>query len=317
MSNPEVEALCDQGQKALKERDHAAANDAFEDALAIDPDCIDAHEGLAKVSYLDGDLAGAITSYTKLTQLKPMDGRYYSNIGAIYNQLGEHQKAFDVLRKSIQRDRKNAVSFYNLVIAQRKLKQNSLAVSAYKEAIKINPEMLEAYQNLGNTYKEMGNTQMAIINFKKAIDLKPNFEKARTALGNTEILQHQKKNSFSPFGRLVDSNPPAMKSAPAECKPLNEGERWVERQHVKHLADEIETLAKAFAEYIRHHVEPIILDAERAVAQVGDSAFGIPEVAETFRATVNRWSSLRATLKRKVLELRAHEELMNTPKSGL
>ena len=82
--------------------------------MELDSDCIDAYEGLATVAYLDGDLPDAIKHYTKLTMLKPMEGRFHTNIGAIYNRLGEHQKACEALRKAIQRDKKCAESYYNL-----------------------------------------------------------------------------------------------------------------------------------------------------------------------------------------------------------
>ncbi len=313
MYSPEVETLCQQGRDALKNRDHAEANDAFESAVASDPDCIDAYEGLATVSYLDGDLTEAIRLYTKLTLLKPMEGRYHTNIGAIYNRLGEHQKACDALRKAIQRDKKCAESYYNLGIAQRKLKQNAMAVSAYKEAIKLKPDMAEAYQNLGNTYIDMGNLQMAIVNFKKALELKPNFEKARNGLEVAEAQFQQNKKSINPFGRLVDANAQSSKAAPIVARELNEQERFEERALVKQFAEEIERLAKACLEYLKQKLEPAVMDVERATAQGADAAFTLSEASENFREAVNQWGALRRSLKRKVRELQAHEEFITTP----
>lgn len=313
MNRSEVEALCQRGMEALKQRDHAEANDAFESALAADPDCADAYEGLATVAYLDGDLAEAVKHYTKLTMLKPSEGRYHTNIGAIYNRLGDHQKACDFLRKAIQRDKKCAESYYNLGIAQRKLKQNAMAVSAYKEAIKLNPAMAEAYQNLGNTYVDMGNLQMAIVNFKKALELKPNFDKARNGLASAEAQLQQNKNSVNPFGRLVDMNPPSAKAVPTAGRELDEQERWEERALVKQLAEEIERLGKACLEYLKQKLHPALMEVERTTAQKADAAFALPEAAEHFREAVTQWAALRRSLKRKVLELRAHEEFINTP----
>ena len=313
MNHSEVEALCQRGHDALKQRDHAEAADAFEGAIAVDPDCIDGYEGLATVAYLDGDFAEAIKHFSKLTMLAPSESRYYTNIGAIYNRLGEHQKACDALRKAIQRNKKCAESYYNLGIAQRKLKQNAMAVSAYKEAIKLNPSMAEAYQNLGNTYIDMGNLQMAIVNFKKALELKPNFAKARNGLESAEAQLLQNKNSINPFGRLVNMNPPVAKDAPVAGRELNEQERWEERAHVKQIAEEIERLGKACVEYLKQKLEPAVMDVERATAQGADSAYTISEASENFREATNQWAALRRSLKRKVLELRAHEEFIATP----
>ncbi|MBM4074786.1 MAG: tetratricopeptide repeat protein [Planctomycetes bacterium] len=317
MSKQEVEALCEQGRAALDDRDHATANDAFEGALEKDPDCADAYEGLATLSYLDGDFQGAIKFYSKLTLLKPLHGLYYTNLGAIYNHIGEHQKAIDVLRKAIQRDKKCAESFYNLGIAQRKLKQNAMAVSAYKEAIKLNPDMAEAYQNLGNTYVEMGNLTMAIANFRKALEINPEFEKAKQGLDAAEQQMQTAKNAVNPFGRLVDVKSQPLKAGPTASRELNEAERWDDRGKIKQMAEEVERLAKGCVDCLKQFIEPTLLDVERTTAQSVDAAFTLPEVSENFRSAVAKWMALRKSLKRKVMELRGHEEIMNTPEFKL
>ncbi len=315
MYSPEVEACCEAGRAALKARDHATATDAFEGAVAADADCIDAYEGLATVAYLDGDFLEAIKHYSKLTMLKPMEGRFHTNIGAIYNRLGDHQKACEALRKAIQRDKKCAESFYNLGIAQRKLKQNAMAVSAYKEAIRLNPSLAEAYQNLGNTYIDMGNFQMAIVNFKKAIEIKPNFEKARVGLENAEAKLVQSKASANPFGRLVNANTmSASSNVPSSGgRKLSDAERVEERARVRSLAEEIERLAKACQEYLKQKMEPAVMEVERATAQGDDAVYALPVAAENFRTSMYQWSALRKSLKRKVLELKAHEDFINAP----
>jgi len=311
MSQSEVEAFCQRGRDALNERDHAEATDAFECALELDPDCIEAYEGLATVSFLDQDLQSAIKHYSKLTLLKPSEGHYHTNLGAIYNLLGEHQKACDALRKAIQRDKKCAESYYNLGIAQRKLKQNAMAVSAYKEAIKLNPSMAEAYQNLGNAYVDMGNLQMAIVNFKKALELKPNFTKARNGLEAAEVLYQQNKAATNPFGRLMDTAPATAVTAAVIGRELTEEERWEERALVRQLAEEIERIARGCVEYLKQRLHPAVLEVERATAQEGSSS--LPEASHNFREATNQWMSLRRSLKRKVEELRTHEQFIATP----
>jgi tetratricopeptide (TPR) repeat protein len=313
MTKPDVESLCHRGRAAIKARDYPSAKDAFSQAVAADPDNIDGHEGLATVAYLAGDFEVAIAEYDRLTKLKPLESRYYTNIGAIYNRKGEYMKAADWLRKAIQRNKKCAESYYNLGIAQRKLKQNAMAVSAYKEAIKIDPSMAEAYQNLGNVYVDMGNLQLAVTNFKKALEIKPDFEKARAGLEKAEEQLRQSKNMRSPFGRLVAMESTVKTVAPTEIRELREDERYDDRKHVKKLAEEMERLAKACVEHMKLKLLPSILDVERAMAHGVEEKLTLVEAAETFREATVQWGALRRSLKRKVLELRAHEEFMNAP----
>lgn len=315
MNTSEAETLCQRGINALKERDHAEANDAFESALAADPDCAEAYEGLATVAYLDGDLVEAVKHYTKLTLLKPSEARFYTNLGAIYNRIGEHMKAAEVLRKAIQRDKKCAESYYNLGIAQRKLKQNAMAVSAYKEAIRLKPDMAEAYQNLGNAYVDMGNLQMAIVNFKKALEIKPHFEKALNGLEAAETMLNENKKAINPFGRLVDAAPPKTAEI-IVVRELNEQERWEERAVVKQLAEETERLGKACLDYLKQKLEPAVMEVERATAQGADAVYTLSDASENFREAVNQWSALRRILKRKIQELRDHEKFITTPING-
>ena len=313
MSETDAEKLCEQARGLLKRKDIPAAVAVFTQAAGMDPDCCEAHEGLATCAYMSGDYAEAIAEFQKLTLLQPMESRYYTNLGAIHNRIGEHMKACDFLRKAIQRNKKSAEAFYNLGIAQRKLKQNSMAVSAYKEAIKLDPGMVEAHQNLGNVYADMGNVQMAIANFKKALELRPDFEKARVGLEKAEEQLAQSKNRNSAFGRLNAMESTITKVAVVATRELREDERYEDRKCVKRLSDEIERLAKGCVEHLRQKLEPAILELERAMAHGADEVFVLNEASEAFKEAASQWAALRRTLKRKVSDLAEHEQFVTTP----
>jgi tetratricopeptide (TPR) repeat protein len=313
MSDADAEKLCEQGRELLKLKDIAAAVETFNQALRLDPDCCGAHEGLATCAYISKDYPAAIAEFQKLTLLQPMESRHYTNLGAIHNRIGEHMKACDYLRKSIQRNKKCAEAFYNLGIAQRKLKQNSMAVSAYKEAIKIDPTMVEAYQNLGNVYADMGNLKMAVDNFKKALEIQPDFEKARAGLENAEEQMAEAKQKNSALGRLRSMETTVSNVAAVEMRDLRDDERYEDRKCVKQLADEIERVARACVEHLRQKLVPAILELERAMAHGADEVFVLNQAAETFKAATLEWAALRRSLKKKVADLAAHEEFITAP----
>lgn len=316
MSEPGVEELCHRGRDLLKKKDIPGALEIFKRAASEDPDSCAAHEGVATCSYMSGDYPTAIAEYLHLTLLQPMESRHFTNLGAIHNRLGEHMKAAEFLRKAIQRNKKCAESFYNLGIAQRKLKQNAMAVSAYKEAIKLDPTMVEAYQNLGNVYVEMGNLQMAMTNFKKALEIKPDFQKARIGLEKAEEQLALAKNRNSAFGRLNAIESTVTNVGAMAARELREDERYEDRKCVKHLAEEIERLAKGCLEHLRQNLIPSILEVERAMAHGSEDAFVLSEAADSFREASSQWASLRRTLKRKTAELDEHEKLINTPEAA-
>jgi len=313
MSGPAVDKLCHEGRDFLKRKDYAAAVESFQQAVTLDPDSCDAHEGLATCAYVSGDMPTAIVEYQRLTQLQPMESRYLTNLGAIHNRLGEHMKACDFLRKAIQRNKKCAESYYNLGIAQRKLKQNAMAVSAYKEAIRLCPMMVEAHQNLGNVYVDMGNLQMAIASFKKALEIKPDFEKARAGLEKAEEQVAQSKNKNSAMGRLNAMESTVTNVGAVATRELREDERYEDRKCLRQLAEEIERVGQGCADHLRRRVVPAILEIERAIAHGPDEAHFLVEAAENFRAATSQWSALRQSLKDKVAELESHEHLVGIP----
>lgn len=313
MTESDVEKLCQDARDLLKQKDVAGAKELFSQAVGHDPDSCDAHEGLATCAYMSGDFPGAIAEFQKLTLLQPMESRYYTNLGAIHNRIGDHMKAADFLRKAIQRNKKSAESFYNLGIAQRKLKQNAMAVSAYKEAIKIDPTMVEAYQNLGNVYVEMGNLQMAVLNFKKALEIKPEFEKARIGLEKAEEQLTQAKNRNNPFGRLNAITSTVTTIATVTARELREDERYEDRKYVKQLADEIERLARGCVEHLRLKLIPAILEVERAMGHGAEDVFVLSQASDMFKEATNQWAALRRTMKKKITDLHEHEQFITAP----
>jgi tetratricopeptide (TPR) repeat protein len=317
MSKVNVDALCKLAGSCLEMDQVKQAKELYDKAVAAEVDCVDAHQGLATIAYLEADYPAAAAHYVKLTLLQPMEARHLTNLGAIHNFMGEFSQAADVLRKAITRDKRSAEAYYNLGIAQRKLKQTQMAMSAYREAIRLNPKMAEAYQNLANLYVESANMPMAILNFKKAIEIQPDLEKAHIGLHKAEAASNQSKKISNPFGRLVNSQTQQVNSAVTMTRELTDAERYDDRQEVKHLADEIERLSKESLELLKTTLEPAILELQRTMAEGSKAQVPLVDVAEIYQAAANQWVEHRKVVKRKVLELRAHEELINAPEVNL
>jgi tetratricopeptide (TPR) repeat protein len=313
MPAADLDSLFQKARAASRERDYTAAADLYRQALALEAASIEALEGLGMVLFAAGELAAAAEPFQRLTQLQPLEARHYVNLGAIYNRDGQHQQAIDVLRKAIQRDRKCADAYYNLGVAQRKLNQSSMAVSAYKEAIRLDPQLVEAYQNLGNVYLEMGSPQLAMTNFRKALEIRPDFERARVGLEKAEDAFQRAKELKNPFGKLVNTAAIAPKAVPTLTRELTESERKYDRQRVRQLATELKTLVDECLTHLRSKIEPGIQALQRTVAEGNFKSLSFVGAATEFQEALRQWMAMRQQIKRKTLELRAHEELVNTP----
>lgn len=305
--------LLQRARALTRERNYPAAVQAFEELLQADPDSVEGREGLAMACFVAGSLDLALENFERLTLLQPMEARHYVNWGAVLNRMGKHREAADILRKAIQRNRKSADAYYNLGIAQRHLKQPSMAVSAYKEAIRIDPEMAEAYQNLGNVYLEIGSHQLAVSSFQKALEVRPDFEKARMGLNRAEDAIEKARAARNPFGRMMESA--AQKAAVQVTfeRQLSDEERHEDRHQVWTLAQEIKTLSETCATQLHEQVERRLHAMTRVAAESSESPTALVHAAEEFRDALQQWTAYRQQLRRLMLQLRGHEELMNTP----
>ena len=300
-----------QARKHLRQREFSAACDIYNQMLADSPDSIEAHEGLAMTGFLSGDYELAIREFTRLTNLDPLQARHCINLGAVHNRVGDYTKAIEALRKAIQRDRRSAEAYYNMGIAHRRLKQMPLAVSAYKEAVRLNPGMAEAYQNLGNVYTETKNYPLAIANFKKALEISPDFEKARVGLEKAEDAAQQAKASFNPFGRLVPSDASSMRIPMGSTRVLSAEDRLQDRQTVRRLAEELNTLVHDCNDFLRGRLVPAILDLEKSAAEGNFMGLAYGRAARQFVDSYESWVQLRGQLSQKFAELRAHDASMS------
>jgi tetratricopeptide (TPR) repeat protein len=309
----ELDDLVKQAQRCVRKGETQRAIELFLQALARDDQRLEIYEGLAAAHFQKGDFAEAAAHFVKISLLKPTDGKCLINLGAVYNRLAEHKKAVDALRKGIAKEKRCPQGFYNLGIAYRGLNQSSMAVSAYREAIRINPGMAEAHQNLANIYVEMGNHQQAILHYKKALEINPDFERAKRGMVQAENAALTARGAISPFGRLVDEKAYGAKTATQADRPLTEQERQEDRQRVQLLCLEIEAAASLWLQHLKGELEPALLALNRIVAQKSDPSLSMARALTAFRAANEKSSDLRRQLKRKLLELRAHEELINTP----
>lgn len=81
----------------------------------------------------------------------------YHNLGVIYIQSGENQKAVEEIKKAIALGRKAPNTYYNLGLAYMGLKNNPAAITQFEAAIAEDPTYLNGYSQLIKLYLEAQN----------------------------------------------------------------------------------------------------------------------------------------------------------------
>jgi len=312
-SEAQAEALCKEANRCVRKGQPAEAVELYKKALELSARLIPAHEGIATAYFLQKDYENAAEHFKRVTLLDPRQTNALVNLGAVYNCTKDFNKAVGILRKAISRDKSSGEAFYNLGLAYRGLEQQAMAISAYREAVRVSPLMASAHQNLANVYVDIGNYQQAIAHYMKALEIDPNFERAKRGLERARQSSDVARKAVSPFGRLVDVEAHGAKAAPRMERELTDLERFQDRTAVYELAMAVQDAANSFLKQFREDFEVCLAGLNRAVAQGPEGPRSIPRCYREYVAALKKSVDLRQALKRAILELRAHEERMNTP----
>ena len=110
--------------------------------------------------------------------LTPEDAEGHFQLGKIYHDLGEHDKAIEAFRTAVSLDDENAQTHNHLGLVYLSLRQNNEAVIAFREAIRVNPDNPTFYNNLGYAYDSEDEFEEAANAYRKAIEIDPEFQDA-------------------------------------------------------------------------------------------------------------------------------------------
>jgi len=312
MNDSNIIELLQQARLYLKSRKIDKAIETYQRIIDVKPGEKKARTGIAAAHFQLKQYPEAIQHFEELTRLSPAESSPYINIGAIYNRMEEYQQALSVLRKAVQKDKKSADAFYNMGIAHKGLNQLSMAVTAYKQSIMLDPEMVDAHFNLGNVYLEMKNYTQAQLSFSRSLEISPEFIKAINALKILENEAAQKKQNINPFGRLVNESTLRKKDITISTRKLTSEEREKDRRQLHSLCEEIKEISQLMVAELKKEIAPSLLNLNRCISQGEKHYSELDEANHNFQNRIKILSETRKQLKKKILEFRAHEELVNT-----
>ncbi len=153
-----------------------AAINSYQQALKLNPNLPQAHANLGSMLYKQGKIETAIMSYRQAISLKPDFAAVYSNLAKALRQQGKEAEAQICEQRGVEfrpqtEDDKSLFNRGNQFAQQGKLEE---AISAWQQAINLNPNFAEAYCQIGMIRRYQGKYKEAIAQFEKALDLQPN-----------------------------------------------------------------------------------------------------------------------------------------------
>jgi serine/threonine-protein kinase len=146
------------------------AESAYQQAIQAHPNSKLAYNSLGVFYRERNEYDKALQMFGKVTQIAPDWYGTYVNVGAIYNDTGQYEKAIDPLKKSIA-IRASYPGYVNLGAAYAGVRRWSDAVSAYQEAIRIDPQHYVTWGNLGMALYYGGQKGASLAPYRKAVEL--------------------------------------------------------------------------------------------------------------------------------------------------
>ena len=151
---------------------------AFQEAIKLKPDYIDAWNNLGWAYTQAGKFNDAVGVFQQLIKFTPNDAKIWSNLGGAQAGQGHEADAITAYQMAIQLKPDYADAHFNLGAAYANQGQFMDAVKSFRMALKYKPDFAEAWFNLGVVSGRQGEDNDALVFFQRAIKMRPGYAEA-------------------------------------------------------------------------------------------------------------------------------------------
>ncbi|MGB7543625.1 MAG: tetratricopeptide repeat protein, partial [Burkholderiales bacterium] len=180
-----IDALHFLGVIAFQRAEHERAAELISRALTRNASNAPAHNNLGNVFLAQGKLDEAIACYRKAVELAPDYVDPHFNMGNIFIKMqGKLDEAVACHQRVLTLMPDSPIAHSNLGNMLVEQGKRNEAIACYQKAIELKPDFPEAYSNLGSVLRDQGRLDEAIACYEEALELKPDFPEAHYNLGN-------------------------------------------------------------------------------------------------------------------------------------
>jgi arylsulfatase A-like enzyme/predicted Zn-dependent protease len=206
--DPEIiEAYSRLGNIYTKAGRHADAVAAYKQALALDPEHLLSTYNLALAYRALGKIDEAIVGFERTEQLDPRSGRAHFQLGDIYMQRGDPAKALDVLTKGLALDVDRPPFLVKLGEAYLELKRYDEAEKALSEAVRLRADVPRGQYNLALVQEQRGNSVGARAAYEAEVAANPKNYGAQFNLGRLLAKEGRTADAAQRFRASVEARP--------------------------------------------------------------------------------------------------------------
>jgi tetratricopeptide (TPR) repeat protein len=185
--------------------DYALAEKAFAKAVSIQEDSC-ALCGLGMVYHLQHRNSEAEAALKKAVALNPADVCGFHQLGSLYYDEERYQEAIQAFLTEATLNPK-AGTYHFIGNAYRYTGKFDEAVTAYRDALRLDPEYTRLFEDLGDAYYGLGRYTQAIDAYRQAIKADPDNVGARFSLSLTELRHGDVKVALEQYQIIQKRDP--------------------------------------------------------------------------------------------------------------
>jgi Flp pilus assembly protein TadD len=200
-------SLLRMGTNSVQWNDYARAEEAFGQALELNPASVEAHNGLGVALASQGRVAEAMEHYGEALRLDPESAEAHSNMAGALTEQGRAGEAIAHYTEALRLRPDYAEAYTGLGAALPMQGKFEEAAAQHREAIRLNPDFPSFHYNLALALRMQGKLEEAEAEYKEAIRLDPNDAKARGELGMLLERQGKLYEAAAQYGRALKTAP--------------------------------------------------------------------------------------------------------------
>ncbi|MDR2662085.1 MAG: tetratricopeptide repeat protein [Treponema sp.] len=168
--------------RAAQEENYAAAMEAFDAAIALNPQYAEAYNGKGTIYLAAGDPEQAIAEFSRAIAINGAYAEAYKNRADAYKRTESYDKALEDYTRLTVLDPRDAEAWFFRGTIHALWNDPDKALADYTEAIRLNPDYAEAYYNRGYIYGEQGDLDRIIADWAEVLRIRPEDSRIREGL---------------------------------------------------------------------------------------------------------------------------------------
>ncbi|MEM9790284.1 MAG: tetratricopeptide repeat protein [Planctomycetota bacterium] len=206
--NPDlVDAHLGVGDVYRDQADYPRAERAYQRAAALDPTNFDAHYYLGLTRQFLGRINEAIASYRRAIALRPDAPEAHRDLAAAYLQGRRPQDALAAAERAVQLAPDDQPSWFNLAAAQSLTGDYEQAVQSYRRAAELGPVPDPIALGLADAHLKLGNLDRAVNTLLTLTANSPDSATAHERLGYAYFRQRKFDSADAAYEQAVQLNP--------------------------------------------------------------------------------------------------------------